>query len=125
MKNDYVRMLTSVTIVIIVLSLILKIDNCEMDYKTNTKKYSVCKKIILNEEKNSYCIRCLDANNNLITLYLEPTSKVTNIKIQSLYEFIEEGKQYNFTTMYYKHLYNIFPKIYLIGLSEVKTTKGD
>ena len=124
MKNDYIRMFVCVIIVSIVMVLIMKIDNGEVEHKTVTKKYEVCKKIVEDKKIKSYSLKCIDSNNDIHTLYIEDISNISNINTTEFYNYIKEGKKYEFTTVNYRKPYG-FPKMYIIGFAEIDDKRKD
>ena len=94
MKNDYIRMFITIVVVSVIMVLIMKIDD-EVEYKTTTKKYEVCKKVVEDKKTKSYSIKCIDFNNEIYTLYIEDISNVSNINTTDFYNYIKEGKFMN------------------------------
>lgn len=120
MKNDYIGMFISVIIMIFTLSLIIKFDNKNVEHKVSTNRYTVYKKTILDNNKKIYLIKCVDSNYDMFTMRLESIPNVINVDAESLYNFIKEGNQYDFMTIYYKRAYGTYPKTYILGFSEIK-----
>lgn len=124
MKNDYIRMFITIVVVSVTMVLIMKIDN-EAEYKTTTKKYEVCKKVVEDKKTKSYSIKCIDSNNEIYTLCIEDISNVSNINTTNFYNYIKEGKIYEFTTVNYRKPYSTFPKMYITGFAEVDDKRKD
>lgn len=125
MKNDYIRMFITIVVVSVIMVLIMKIDDNEVEYKTTTKKYEVCKKVVEDKKTKSYSIKCIDSNNEIYTLYIEDISNVSNINTTDFYNYIKEGKFYEFTTVNYRKPYSGFPKMYITGFAEVDDKRKD
>ena len=125
MKNDYIRMFITIVVVSVIMVLIMKIDDDEAKYKTTTKKYEVCKKVVEDKKTKSYSIKCIDSNNEIYTLCIEDISNVSNINTTDFYNYIKEGKTYEFTTVNYRKPYTGFPKMYITGFAEVDYKRKD
>lgn len=124
MKNDYIRMFITIIVFTIIMVLIMKTDD-KVEYKTTTKKYEVFNKVVENKETKSYAIKCIDSNNEVYTLCIEDISNVSNINTTEFYNYIKEGKTYEFTTVNYRKPYSGFPKMYVTGFAEVDDKRKD
>lgn len=125
MKNDYIRMFICVVIMNIVLIVLMKIDNKSVEYNSTTKKYKVYKKTIDDKDRNSYRIKCLDSNDDMVTLYIEQIPNVTNVNTKAFYDYIKEEQYYEFTTICHRRAYGAFPNMYIIGVADANNKRKD